>query len=101
MYVKRLAAAAAFTLALAAVPAFAQDSSEPATAANPGSPGSEMSNLGIDISKAGTTAESRTQFWASMNEADRATATQACADEARKTSFTSDESAFCEAGMRH
>jgi hypothetical protein len=97
MLMKKLAAAAALTLALGAMPAFAQDSS----VAGEGTKGSVSANLGIDISQAGTTDESRAAFWQGMSAADRDMVMKNCSDEGKKTSFTSDESAFCNAGTRH
>jgi hypothetical protein len=54
-------------------------------------------NLGIDISRAGDTSESREAFIAELNATDLATLQSHCANQTAMPTLTADEKAICEA----
>jgi hypothetical protein len=100
-----LFAAAAVALAMSAMPAMAQDAgmghdSSPVGEGEVISP-TLSPNLGIDLSAAGETDETRMAFYNAMPPADQQSIKERCEDEALKTSFTSAETAFCGVTQTH
>jgi hypothetical protein len=85
-----LLAAAALVAAVAVSPALAvENSTQDQTSAH--------SNLGIDLSSAGATDETRLAFFTSMSDTDQTSVRAKCDDKAMQQSFTADETAFCSA----
>jgi opacity protein-like surface antigen len=88
--IKNIATAAALALALSTGAAMAAQSDQGPVKA-PGSAG----NLGVDISGAGTTTETRMAFWGKMTTDDQATVRTKCQDQSAQRTLKPEERDFC------
>ena len=91
MSMNKYFAAAAFALAIASVPVLAHAAS----------PGNDATNLGIDLTLAGSTPESMTAYWTTLTPDVQKTVMAQCNDDTAKAAMTRGEVDFCGQVPRH
>lgn len=110
MITVRTLAAATLALGLLAAPALAAEATTPnvnvdtkatgsVSTGNEGTAASSSLNLGVDISGAGTTTESRVAFFKALKPEDQQMITSRCGDANTTNAFTTEEVEFCKANI--